>query len=286
MIIETPFYHNQHPELSRQQQHLSNPFQELNQYLALDLTQYSTTFVERRLARFMLRNNLLNHKEVLQKLRQHIKYCEELSGEFLIPVTEPFRDHIFFQELTTHVLPTLKKNSNIKIWHVGCSSGEEVYSIAILLHEVGILKRCTIYASDLCEASIKTASSGVIKNPKINLYKRGYKRLFPESNIDKYMLKKHNGTYIANFIRDKIIFYQHDVLQDDFLCDLHIIFCRNLFIYFNKRSQIATLEKLEDSLVPKGILCLGMNENISYLNANSSFFQPRLTVPIFQKNLV
>ena len=187
-------------------------------------------------------------------------FVQQLS----VSVTEMFRDPDFFSSIRSRVVPLLKTYPFIKIWHAGCATGEEVYSMAILLEEEGLLDRCRIYATDFNELALDTARTAIYPCKNIVLYEENYKLAGGSVELSDYYHQMYDSIKFNDRLLNKITFANHNLVSDGIFGEMNIIFCRNVLIYFNQTLQDKVLQMFRDSLCPLGVLCIGKRENLQF----------------------
>jgi chemotaxis protein methyltransferase CheR len=181
-----------------------------------------------------------------------------------IPVTEMFRDPEYFAALRTHVVPFLKTYPSLKIWVAGCSTGEEVYSLAILLHEEGLLERSLMYATDINPQSLDTARRGVFPLERMRLYTENYQKAGGTRAFSDYYTAAYGGALFDRALIENVTFADHSLSTDSVFSETHLISCRNVMIYFNRRLQDRVLGLFHESLCHRGFLGLGSKESIEF----------------------
>ena len=182
-----------------------------------------------------------------------------------------FRDPTFYCALREKVLPVLKTYPFFKIWHAGCSTGEEVYSMAILLKEANLLQNAMIYATDIDEKVLKTAREGIYRLEKIKEYTQNYQKACGDASFSDYYTAKYEAAIIDKSLKKNIVFSQHNLVTDGVFGEMNLIICRNVIIYFDKELQNRVLKLFHDSLVRRGILCLGSKETVQFTTLNTAF---------------
>lgn len=202
--------------------------------------------------------SLLQH-EVLHDQRQFTTLLTRLT----VPVSEMFRDPPYFAALRRDVLPMLDTWPSIKIWVPGCSTGEEVYSLAILVAEAGLLSRTRIYATDINPESLRTAEAGVYTLPRMMQFTQNYQRAGGLRSLSDYYTAAYGAAVFDQRLRERITFSDHSLASDQVFAEVHFISCRNVLIYFNKRLQDRAIGLFRDSLVTHGFLGLGSHERLS-----------------------
>ena len=204
--------------------------------------------------------------------------------EFLtIPVTEMFRDPAFFMALRQQVLPRLATYPSIKVWVAGCSTGEEVYSLAILLREEGLLDRSLIYATDINPVSLDKARKGIFSLPSIKGYTVNYQNAGGKQAFSDYYTAAYNAAIFDKTLRDNITFADHSLATDSVFSETQLILCRNVLIYFNKKLQDRALDLFRESLGHRCFLGLGSKESIDFSSYSTRFESLDRPQRIFRK---
>ena len=181
-----------------------------------------------------------------------------------IPVTEMFRDPGFFVALREHVVPFLKTYPSLKIWVAGCSTGQEVYSMAIMLREEGLLERSILYATDINPESLETARRGVFPLDQMQLYTENYQAAGGKRAFSDYYTAAYGGALFDKSLVENVTFADHSLSTDSVFSETHLISCRNVMIYFNKRLQNRVFGLFHESLCHRGFLALGSKESIEF----------------------
>lgn len=189
---------------------------------------------------------------------------DRLLVDLNISVTEMFRDPEVFLEFRRQVIPLLRNYPFIRIWHAGCSTGEEAYSLAILLHEEGLYEKTRIYATDMNEQVINTARKGVFPLERMKAYTRNYIASGGTSSFSQYYTAKYNSVIFQPFLQKNIVFSQHNLVTDSSFNEFNVIFCRNVMIYFNKQLQDRVHHLIYESLSKFGVLVLSTKESIHF----------------------
>jgi chemotaxis protein methyltransferase CheR len=175
-----------------------------------------------------------------------------------------FRDPGFFAALRSTVVPTLRTYPFLRVWNAGCSTGEETYSLAILLREVGLYDRSRIYATDLNEAVLQSAAEGIFPIAKMQEYTENYLAAGGSRSFSDYYRVAYGGAQIDRSLTENIIFAQHNLVSDRSFNEFHLIVCRNVLIYFDRSLQDRVHGLFLDSLVSFGILALGRKESVRH----------------------
>ncbi len=196
---------------------------------------------------------------------------KKLSNNFSITVTEMFRDPSFFEAFRLRIVPILSQYPMIRIWIAGCSSGEEVYSLAILLSEEGLYERTRIYATDINEEILERAKQGKIALTHMKQYTRNYLEAGGQKEFSKYYRVDGEQVYLDDRLKKNLIFAHHNLATDHSFNEFHIILCRNVLIYFNQELKQRVFKLFHDSLREEGFLGLGSQESIFATSAFSDF---------------
>lgn len=229
-----------------------------------DFRDYSLVHVRRRVDA-ILRD--YKYESVLQLVHDVIykpNFFFELIKYFSVNVTEMFRDPNFYKAVREEVIPVLKTYPFIKMWHAGCATGEEVYSMAILLKEEGLYDRTQIYATDFNALVVKKAEEGIYPLEKIKEYTENYHRAGGKKPFSDYFQSKYNAVKLNSDLKKNIVFATHNLATDSGFGEMHVIFCRNVLIYFNIELQNKVLNLFNDSLIYKGFFCLGNKETLQF----------------------
>lgn len=222
----------------------------------------------------------------ISALQDRVLHDAEAMQRFLVQitvnVTSMFRDPSFYQAFRLIAVPQLEKQPVLRIWHAGCSSGEEVYSMAILLHEAGLLERSRIYATDFDLTVLATAKAGIYALAKMQEYTENYQAALGTMTFSKYYQAGHGHVTMRTYLRKPIFWAQHNLTTDGSFNEFHLILCRNVLIYFNESLQKHVHGLLYNSLSQDGLLVLGRQEdlqltpfeaNYAALNRNEKIYQ-------------
>ena len=195
----------------------------------------------------------------------------ELLQFLTIPVSEMFRDPSYFLTLRREVVPVLQTYPSIKIWVAGCSTGEEVYSLAILLHEEGLLDRALIYATDINPASLDRARRGIFPGNAMQRYAESYEKAGGKRRLHDYYTSAYESALMDRFLSAKVTFADHSLATDAVFSETHLVSCRNVLIYFNHKLQDRALKLFHDSLCHRGFLGLGAKESMDFSACRDGF---------------
>ncbi|WP_224753958.1 CheR family methyltransferase [Paenibacillus terricola] len=236
----------------------------LYRHYGVDFRNYAFPVIRRRIWHRIR----LERLKTVSGLQDHVLHDPEvfkrLTSDFSINVTEMFRDPSFFRTFRSKVIPLLKAYPSIRIWHAGCSTGEEVYSMAIVLHEEGLLERSRIYATDMNEDVIEQAKLESFNAEHMQRYEINYRLAGGTRAMSDYLMIKHNQVKFHPFLAARITFAQHNLAVDESFNEFHVIICRNVLIYFNAELQHRVHTLFYQSLSPSGFLGLGHKESITF----------------------
>lgn len=236
-----------------------------------DFRNYSPASLKRRVTSFMAKSGCRQLSELIPRLIHDRNFFDEMLLEITVTVTEMFRDPAVYRSLRNHVVPILKTYPTLRIWHAGCSTGEEVYSMAILLEEEGLLGRTQIYATDINEAALRQAKDGIYGIEKIKEYTANYQQAGGQHSLSDYYHAKYDSVIMRRSLGDRIVFAQHNLISDASFGAMHLIVCRNVLIYFDETLQNRVLKLFQESLVSKGLLLLGTKESLLFSEVKDHF---------------
>lgn len=226
-----------------------------------DFSDYTKASLKRRLGRIMMLKKL-EYYDLKHTLVNEPEFFQEFLEEITVNVTEMFRDPAFYKALNTQVIPGLQTYQHAKIWCAGCSSGEEVYSLAILLKEEGLSKRSFIYGTDINTEVLKEARKGIYSLRKIKSYAENYLFTGLPGSITDHFTIMYDAAAIHSELKQNTLFSVHNLISDTIFNEFQLISCRNVFIYFETELQERILDLFYNSLCPLGYLCLGNKETI------------------------
>ncbi|HMI88106.1 MAG TPA: protein-glutamate O-methyltransferase CheR [Polyangiaceae bacterium] len=188
-----------------------------------------------------------------------------------VPVSEMFRDPPFFSVFREQVVPELKTYPSLKLWVAGCSSGEEVYSLAIVLAEERLLDRCFIYATDINEQSLGQARAGVYPIDRMKLFSDNYFKSKGKHSLSRYYTAAYGGAVLARSLTDNVVFSDHSLATDSVFSEVQVVSCRNVMIYFDRTLQDRVLGLFRDALARRGFLGLGSKETVRFSSHAAHF---------------
>lgn len=229
-----------------------------------DFRDYARASMERRIRYGLQRLGCGQISELTRRILYEPEFFQELIDGFSITVTEMFRDPEVYAFLREHVVPYLATYPFIKVWHAGCATGEEVYSLAILLAEEGVLDRTTIYATDFNETALQTAREGIYPSDRLKVYGANYQKSGGGATLANYYHSQYESVIMAKSLKKNITFARHNLVSDQVFGEMHLIVCRNVMIYFNRDLQERVLTLFDESLIGNGFLCLGTKESLRF----------------------
>ena len=235
----------------------------VHQKWGYDFSNYAEASLTRRINYCLSIAGKPTLSEFTKRVAQDERVFNWFLEHFTVNVTEMFRDPPFYKMLREEVLPFLATYPRINIWHAGCSTGEEVYSLAILLQEAGLLHRCSIYASDLNPANLEKAHRGIVPISAIRDYTQNYRLSGGTEDFSLYYTAQYEYALIKKSLHEAVHFFPHNLATDGVFHEFQLVLCRNVLIYFNRELQERVLTLFTDSLAGGGFLALGTKESIA-----------------------
>jgi chemotaxis protein methyltransferase CheR len=229
-----------------------------------DFREYAPASLKRRLWRRAHAEGLETISALQSRVLHDPACMEQLLLDLSISVTTMFRDPSFYTAFREKVVPLLKTYPFARIWVAGCSTGEEVYSLAIVLEEHGLLERTRLYATDINEAVLERARLGVFSLEKMREYTQNYLLAGGMRAFSEYYLANYDGAVFDRRLVENAVFAQHNLVSDRGFNEFHAIVCRNVMIYFDRSLQGRVFQLFHDSLIRFGVLALGHKETIRY----------------------
>jgi len=233
-------------------------------YYGFDFRQYARPSLRRRLWRRASLEGAFTISGLQERLLHDRSCMERLLLDLSINVTAMFRDPTFFLAFRRAVVPLLRTYPFIRIWNAGCSTGEETYSLAIVLAEEGLLDRTRIYATDINEAVLLRARDGVFPLDQMRLYTENYLASGGTRAFSEYYTAGYEGVRFDRALTDGVVFSRHNLASDGSFNEFHAIICRNVMIYFDSPLQDRVHDLFHDSLIRFGLLALGQKESITF----------------------
>ncbi len=238
-----------------------------------DFRDYSEASQARRVLLAMTQMDCRTVSELQSLVLHDAEAFSRLLQYLTIPISEMFRDPSYFLALREHVVPLLKTYPSLKIWIAGCSTGEEVVSMAILLHEEGLLERCILYATDINPHSLDRARKGVYALDRMDHYARSYRQAGGHADLSDYYTAAYGAALFDRALLERVSFSDHSLATDSVFSETHLICCRNVMIYFNRQLQERALGLFHESLCHRGFLGLGSKESLDF-STHARVFEP------------
>ncbi|MBF0380300.1 MAG: protein-glutamate O-methyltransferase CheR [Magnetococcales bacterium] len=246
-------------------------FEALYRCYGYDFRSYSFESASRRVLRRVGMDGLGSISELQHQILYNENAADRLLQDLSINVTEIFRDPLFYLTLRQQVLPLLDEYEHLKIWHAGCATGEEVYSMAIMLSEEGYFPRSNLYATDFNNVALDKAKSGIFPLEQMRLYSKNYQAAGGKRSFADYYHANYNSAVMKGSLKERTLFANHNLATDSSFGEMQMIVCRNVLIYFDKKLQDRVFNLFADSLCEGGILCLGSHETIKLSTLSRRF---------------
>jgi len=227
-----------------------------------DFRAYAPDSMRRRIEAAAAKVGVRHLGELQHRLLREPETFAAVLDVLTVRVTEMFRDPPFYRGLREHVLPVLRTYPQLKIWHAGCASGEEVYATAILLSEEGIGERTQVYATDVSSVAVQQTRDGVYPESAFEGFEQNYRAAGGEADFCRYFSRAYGSVAVLPSLKRNVHVFQHDLVSDYSPGDMHLIFCRNVLIYFGERLRARVFDLFDEGLIRGGFLCLGSSETL------------------------
>jgi chemotaxis protein methyltransferase CheR len=248
-----------------------------------DFLGYAEASLKRRLMHWLAASPFESLAKAQASVLGDARVFRSLLEGITINVTEMFRDPAFFQALREHVIPSLRHHRVIKIWHAGCATGEEAYSMAILLRECGLEGRYRIYATDINPAVLERARAGIYPQKAMQAATRNYHASGGVGSFADYYTARYERVLFDRELRDNLVFGHHDLASGTDLGEMHLVLCRNVMIYFTAALKQRCLTLIDNGLLPGGFLCLGAREKMGAGRDVPGYMQVRQGPGMYRK---
>jgi chemotaxis protein methyltransferase CheR len=252
-------------------------------HYGFDFRAYAYASIRRRLWKRVEGEGLRTISGLQDRILHDPEAMERLLLDLSVNVTAMFRDPSFYKEFRERVVPLLRTYPFIRIWHAGCSTGEEVFSMAILLEEEGLYDRARLYATDINDVVLQRAKQGIFPLDRMQEYTENYLRAGGKRSFSEYYTAKYDGALFTPALTRNIVFSQHNLVTDRSFSEFHVIFCRNVLIYFDKTLQNRVQSLFYDSLVMFGILALGSKESLKFSQYEPCYEKLSPTEKLYRK---
>lgn len=236
-----------------------------------DFRNYSISSLRRRVNQALERFECQTVSQLQNRVLHEPQVFEQMLQYFTVQVSEMFRDPHYFAALRASVVPLLKTYPSIKIWVAGCSTGEEVWSLAIMLAEEGLLERTLIYATDINGGALKTAEAGIYALRRVAQFSENYHRAGGTGSLSDYYTAGYDSVVFDRAFRQHMVFADHSLATDSVFSEVHMVSCRNVLIYFNRELQERAIRLFHDALVHRGFLGLGLKESLRFTLQSDAF---------------
>ena len=248
-----------------------------------DFRGYAAASLKRRLTQAMDRFGCQTLSQLQDRLLHEAALFPALLDFLTVQVSEMFRDPAYFRALREKVVPLLRTYPSLKVWVAGCSTGEEVYSMAILLQEEGLLERSLIYATDINAGALERAQAGIYDAARIGGFTENHRKSGARNSLSDYYTAASGKAVFDKSLRTNIVFADHSLSTDSAFSEVQLVSCRNVLIYFDRALQDRVLGLFRDSLCRKGFLGLGAKESLRFSSQAYAFSDFVAGDRIFQK---
>ncbi|HET9389142.1 MAG TPA: protein-glutamate O-methyltransferase CheR [Steroidobacteraceae bacterium] len=236
-----------------------------------DFRRYAAASLKRRMTAARLRLNCGTFSQLQDRVLHDPPAFHTVLDYLTVPVTEMFRDPDYFRSLRQTVIPLLRTYPSLKVWVAGCSTGEEVYSLAILLSEEGLLERTLIYATDINPGSLQKAAAGIYDVERVPGFTESHRRSGARASLSEFYTAAYGRAVFDKSLRSHIVFSDHSLATDSVFAEVQLVSCRNVLIYFNHALQDRAVGLFRDALCRKGFLGVGSKESLRFTSHAPSF---------------
>ena len=257
------------PELERIE--ISLLLEGIFQRYGFDFRSYAYSSLRRRLWKRVHGEGLDSISALQARVLLHPEAMERLVLDLSVTVTSMFRDPTFYASFRKNVVPLLRTYPFVRLWHAGCSTGEEVYSMAILLQEEGLYDRVRVYATDINDMVLQKAKSGIFPLEKMKEYTNNYMRAGGKRAFSDYYTAAYGGALFSPSLRQNVVFAQHNLSTDESFAEFNVILCRNVMIYFDRTLQARVFRLFSESLPTYGLLVLGSKESLRFSGVEDQY---------------
>jgi chemotaxis protein methyltransferase CheR len=249
-----------------------------------DFRHYSPASLQRRVDAALSGMHVKSLEELRARVASDALAFSELLDYLTVPVSEMFRDPGYFRALRRHVVPLLRTYPSLKFWVAGCSTGEEVYSLAILLHEEGLLERSLIYATDINPRSLSKAEAGIYSLERVRRFSESYLRAGGSASLSHYYQAVHGAALFERGLKKRLVFSDHSLATDNVFAEVQLVSCRNVLIYFDRSLQDRALGLFANALCRRGFLGLGARESTRFSSHQAAFSEIDADARLYQRS--
>jgi chemotaxis protein methyltransferase CheR len=229
-----------------------------------DFRSYAAASLKRRLQKAVLHFGCATVTALQERVVHEPAVFTELLGFLTVQVSDLFRDPSYFRSLREKVVPYLQTYPSLKVWVAGCATGEEAYSLAIMLAEEGLLGRTLIYATDINPDSLRAAQEGVYSIDRFTRFSENYLQAGGRASLSNYYTARYSSAVLDRSLKSAILFSDHSLATDTAFAECELVSCRNVLIYFDRELQDRAVGVLRDSLCRRGFLGLGLKETLRF----------------------
>lgn len=248
-----------------------------------DFRGYAQASLRRRMRAALLRFNCSSLSQLQDRVLDEPAMLTAMMDFLTVQVSDMFRDPAYYQALRRHVVPMLRTYPSLKIWIAGCSTGEEAYSMAILLREEGLLDRTLIYATDINGQALQRAEAGIYDLDRIAGFTENHRRSGGSSSLSDYYMAAYGRAVFDKSLRRNIVFSDHSLATDSVFAEVQLVSCRNVLIYFNRSLQDRAIGLFRDALCRKGFLGMGAKESLRFSDYSDDFVDVDREYRLYQK---
>jgi chemotaxis protein methyltransferase CheR len=271
------------PDPDREQVELRLLLEGIHDRYGYDFRDYSTASIRRRILRRVEAEGLASISALQERVLHEPACMERLIVALTVHVTSMYRDPGFYRSFRTQVVPILRTYPFLRMWMAGCSTGEEVYSMAILLEEENLYDRCRLYATDISEKVLRSARDAIFPLSHMKEYSENYLKAGGAASLSDYYTAAYDKALFRKALQRNVVFAQHNLVTDRSFNEFQVILCRNVMIYFNKPLQDRVHTLLHGSLVRLGILGLGRKESLRFTPHESSYAEVDRTQRMYRR---
>jgi chemotaxis protein methyltransferase CheR len=248
-----------------------------------DFRNYAPASLRRRVRMIVGQEGVLSISALQERLLREPTCMARFITNLSVPVTAMFRDPAFYRAVRSEIIPLLRTYPFVRIWHAGCSTGEEVYSLAILLTEEGLYERCRIYATDLSDATLERAQRGIYDLARMRDYTQNYQSFGGRQEFSSYYTADRGRVVFSPRLRKNVVFSQHNLVSDGPFNEFNLILCRNVMIYFDRTLRDRVLNLLDSSLCRFGVLGIGRKESLDFSSVAGRFSEFPSKMRLYRK---
>jgi len=248
-----------------------------------DFRKYARPTLRRRLAQALETLKCESLSVLQHRILRDRSLAAKVIGFLTVQVSDLFRDPPFYRAVRDHILPVLSTYSSLKLWIAGCSTGEELYSMAILLEEEDLLRRTILYATDVSVEALQAAEAGVFGIDRAQTFSRNYQQAGGKGSLSDYYTAAYDGIAFDRRLRENVVFSDHSLATDSVFSEVHFVSCRNVLIYFDSELRDRAIDLFRQSLVRKGYLALGLRESLHVSTHANAFISIDRDARLYQK---